>query len=385
MQKSNFDFYLLIVFFVFAFSQNNFPIVLIHGFMGWGRDELSGYYYWGGNYDLESELKQNHYEVYTVSVGPISTNYDRAIEVFYQIKGGQLDYGEKRSTALNTEQLPKSKIYDGFYNNWDSNNPIHIIAHSQGGQTAKMLEKLLTSVDKHESSYLLANSLTGWIASITTISTPHNGSTLIPIMSSMLEISLSLIPYYYGINIDLFNNYYNFDLEHWGLNKVKGENIITYYQRISNSKIMNPKNNCTWDLSLEGAMLFNSQYKTDSLTYYFTYSTSSTKLSSDSHTHTPTKETAFRHWPTAKLMGTYNDVLNPSWYENDGIVNTVSMSHPFGEKNKPLDENLKAGVWQIGKTYHMDHTKILGHGATDEEWNKILTFYKEHLYLLYSL
>ena len=65
MQKSNFDFYLLIVFFVFAFSQNNFPIVLIHGFMGWGRDELSGYYYWGGNYDLESELKQNHYEVYT--------------------------------------------------------------------------------------------------------------------------------------------------------------------------------------------------------------------------------------------------------------------------------------------------------------------------------
>ena len=24
------------------------PIVFIHGFMGWGRDEMPGYYYWGG-------------------------------------------------------------------------------------------------------------------------------------------------------------------------------------------------------------------------------------------------------------------------------------------------------------------------------------------------
>ena len=385
MQKNYFFFYLFSVFFAFCFNQNNHPVVLIHGFMGWGREELGGYYYWGGNYDLEAELKQDNYEVYSVSVGPISTNYDRAIEVFYQIKGGQLDYGEKRSKYLNTEQSPKNKSYDGFFKNWDSSNPIHIIAHSQGGQTAKMLEQLLTSSDQHESSYLLKNKLNGWIASITTISTPHNGSTLIPIMSNILDISLGIIPYYYGINIDLFNNYYNFDLEHWGLNKMKGENIITYYRRISNSKVMDPKNNCTWDLSPEGSMLFNAQYKTDPLTYYFTFSTSSTRLSSDSLTHTPTKETALRHWPTAKLMGTYTEALNQSWYENDGIVNTVSMSHPFGEKNKPLHKNLEAGIWQIGKTYHMDHTKILGHGANVEEWNTILTFYKEHFALLYSL
>ena len=30
----------------FIFSQNQYPIVLIHGFMGWGTDEMGGYKYW---------------------------------------------------------------------------------------------------------------------------------------------------------------------------------------------------------------------------------------------------------------------------------------------------------------------------------------------------
>ena len=40
------------------FSQNTYPIILIHGFLGWGRDEMSGYYYWGGKTDLESEFSK---------------------------------------------------------------------------------------------------------------------------------------------------------------------------------------------------------------------------------------------------------------------------------------------------------------------------------------
>ena len=78
-------------------AQNNCPIILIHGFLGWGREEMEGYYYWGGRTDLEAVLRKEGYEVYTVSVGPISTNFDRAIEAFYQIKGGQLDYGNDKA------------------------------------------------------------------------------------------------------------------------------------------------------------------------------------------------------------------------------------------------------------------------------------------------
>ena len=43
-------FYLFIPFSILE-AKNNYPIVLIHGFIGWGPEEMGGYNYWGGNYD----------------------------------------------------------------------------------------------------------------------------------------------------------------------------------------------------------------------------------------------------------------------------------------------------------------------------------------------
>ena len=39
---------------VTAYCQNTDPVILIHGFLGWGREEMAGYYYWGGLMDLEA-------------------------------------------------------------------------------------------------------------------------------------------------------------------------------------------------------------------------------------------------------------------------------------------------------------------------------------------
>ena len=74
-------------------AQNNYPIVLIHGFFGWGNEEMGNYRYWGGNKDIQKLLEENGFKVFNVSVGPISSNWDRAIEIYYQLKGGQTDYG----------------------------------------------------------------------------------------------------------------------------------------------------------------------------------------------------------------------------------------------------------------------------------------------------
>jgi len=37
-------------------ASNNNPIILIHGFLGWGRDEISNTKYWGGSNDIEAYL-----------------------------------------------------------------------------------------------------------------------------------------------------------------------------------------------------------------------------------------------------------------------------------------------------------------------------------------
>ena len=89
-------FYLFILI-TFLNANAKTPIILMHGFIGWGRDEMNGYDYWGGTIDLESYLISEGFQVYTVSMGPISSNWDRAIEAFYQIKGGQVNYGLKHS------------------------------------------------------------------------------------------------------------------------------------------------------------------------------------------------------------------------------------------------------------------------------------------------
>lgn len=39
---------LLILFMSSLFAQNNYPIVPVHGFLGWGPQEMVGYKYWGG-------------------------------------------------------------------------------------------------------------------------------------------------------------------------------------------------------------------------------------------------------------------------------------------------------------------------------------------------
>ena len=91
-------------------GQNDFPIVLIHGFFGWGNDEMGNYSYWGGHDNLQKTLEDNGYRVFNVSVGPISSNWDRAIEVYYQLKGGQVDYGYGHSKKYGLIQKPIDKV-----------------------------------------------------------------------------------------------------------------------------------------------------------------------------------------------------------------------------------------------------------------------------------
>ena len=50
------SFLICLLFYTNVFCQNAYPIILIHGFLGWGRDEMSGYYYWGGKTDLETGI-----------------------------------------------------------------------------------------------------------------------------------------------------------------------------------------------------------------------------------------------------------------------------------------------------------------------------------------
>ncbi|MFP5394161.1 MAG: esterase/lipase family protein, partial [Gammaproteobacteria bacterium] len=144
-----------------ANAANNYPIVLVHGFLGFGPDQFkeSGFKYWGGFDDLIDHMSQGgKHTVMAATVGPISSSWDRAAELFYQIKGGCVDYGSSHSArfaAYGALRQPEGKCWAAdpadnphhyplaLYPQWDARHPIHLLGHSQGGQTIRALIQLL--------------------------------------------------------------------------------------------------------------------------------------------------------------------------------------------------------------------------------------------------
>ncbi len=384
-----------------SFAQNNYPIVLIHGFMGWGPGEMGEYNYWGGEKDFILSLQDKGYTVFEVSVGPVSSNWERAVECYYQIKGGQVDYGELHSKKFNVIRKPLGKNYKGVYPIWDSENPIHIIGHSMGGQTGRMLQYLLSTefyVDEEnkikEKSNLLGLIQSKMIKSITSISTPHDGTTLTEIVTK----TIPFLQYFLGVAGIIGNSYYNFDLEHFNFYKNKDESWLGYIDRMRNHNAWRTKNISSWDLSLDGAKQLNSFLQSSPEIYYFSFVTSTTQKNTDSPYHSPVSGTPIMIKTRSKLMGIrsgywYDGSKTDSlWFENDGIVNTISMYGPTNGINGPdpivkydSRDLLIPGQWYWIKISDMDHWSIIGHMGDSERIKKSEKYFLNHAERLKNL
>jgi len=392
---------IIIVFLVIdqnIFANNKAPIVLVHGFLGWGKDEIENINYWGGANDIEAYLQSKGYTVFSVSVGPISSNYDCAVETFFQIKGGQLDYGKKHSEKYGLIQRPKGKVYKGLFPEWDNNNPIHLIGYSFGGQTIRMLHHLLkTKVDfeNKTQNILLDNNLDNWVKSITTMSTPLNGATIADITSKLIPFSDNIMPI---INV-MSTDYYDLDLYQWGLNKKETESLFGYMNRLIQNNAWNTTNSIAYDATLAGAKNINNLVSIDPSVYYFSYSTSCSKKDPSTGFHIPQESLSLANYPLCYLMGRINIKsdenlkTDSTWFENDGTVNTISMVRPFTGDNGPepmkkieKGEKPEPGVWNFMGEYNLDHKNFIGFFIDGKEMiDDMMTRFENHAALLYSL
>ena len=382
-------------------GQNDFPIVLIHGFFGWGDDEMGNYSYWGGHNNLQKTLEDNGYRVFNVSVGPISSNWDRAIEVYYQLKGGQVDYGYGHSKKYGLIQKPIDKVYKGLYPEWDKDHPVHLIGHSMGGQTARMLQYLLEAEvfedasDKNkEKSKLLGESNRGWISSVTSLATPHDGSTLADIVTK----TFPFVQYFIGLAGVVGTNFYNFDLSQWNLIRGPDETWSSYVSRMRTHKAWDTKNISAWDLSLEGAAELNSYLNASPDIYYFSFVFSATSKDELTGYHLPNKDVFLLIRSRAKLLGSKivfksdGSETDSTWWENDGIVNVRSMKGPTSGQNGPdpivpfvKSDPLMQGQWYSFDKINLDHYQSVGHMLSKEKRKMLDTIYINHAKLLLSL
>ena len=86
-----------------------------------------------------------------------------------------------------------------------------------------------------------------------------------------------------------------------------------------------------------------------------------------------------------KLKGTTQGgyVVDESWFENDGLVNTVSALAPSSAPSTQyVAGNVSKGIWNVMPIYQGDHMSLQG-GMT--KINDVKPFYVEHLSMINSL
>ncbi|XP_039115326.1 lipase-like [Dioscorea cayenensis subsp. rotundata] len=349
------------------------PIVLVHGIFGFGKGRLGGLSYFAG-----AEMKDDH--VLVPDLGSLTSIYDRARELFYYLKGGRVDYGEEHSRACGHSRF--GRVYDqGHYPIWDDQHPIHVVGHSAGAQVIRVLQQMLA--DKAFEGY--ENTNEDWVLSVTSLSgalngttrtyfdgmQPEDGRTMKPI--SLLQLCRIGVIVYDWLNISWLKKYYNFGFDHFEMEWRKAGVSGLADLLLGNS---GPFASGDWilpDLTLQGSLNLNSNLQTFPNTFYFSYATKRTRkffgvtLPSSLLGIHPLlfirvlQMTQWRHPSDVPLP--YKGYRDEDWEDNDGALNTISMTHPRIPVEHPshfIDDDsechpLQPGIWYYNKIVEADH------------------------------
>lgn len=416
-------------------QKNDYPVVLVHGNAGWGRDEVGviPYYlqgmddilYWGGYIDLQEELNAKGFRVFTGVVGPFSSNWDRACELYAYITGGTVDYGKAHSDRYGHDRY--GRTFDGLYEDWGDQssegiNKIHLIGHSQGGQTVRLMVQLLEegmkseveavlgpnptteeikkAVDKGDLSKLFTGMhCNDWVASVSTFATPNDGTTLAD-LSLFVDDTVGLFAQVFGslTGADSLGPV-DLKLDQWGLTQKDGESNSDFIRRALGSELFSvgggaSKDFSNYDLSTLGGREMNKWVKDQPNVYYFSRSFNASKRALLGYNQIPyipyMNPTMYASGTAIGAYLNYLTGITSAWLPNDGIVNTISENGPkLGRSYDNIVDfsgtNPQIGKWNAFKImYKTDHEDIVGRDTSDA-MGDLMEFYTDYMEMLQSL
>ena len=286
--------------------------------------------------------------IFAVRVGLWLTDFERAIQVFYRVKGGQEDFGVYRPDLCGCRFNRYGRKHKGRFKEWDENNPITLISHSQGSGTCLYLQILLEKnndptsefynllVDENGKPYKTSAK---WIRNYLTIAASHNGSTILHFFSSLKDGNLT-----YGPN-DYFFLFFNFLFQFivGAHNFGKKYNIpfianffdpnIDHRDNSSLEKLIINKKNCSYlqALAVNSVYERNKQFSYSKHINYQHIKASTTFKDGDFQT--PYFVTGILFSISAYIIGHTTDVKEfmfdnfdaKEWRENDGATSTISQ------------------------------------------------------------
>jgi len=369
--------------------KNEYPVVLVHGMFGWGSNEgiNSIAPYWGATTgSMVNYLVDNGYDCYAASVGPLSSAWDQACELYAQLTGSRVDYGSAHSSEKGHKRYGRS--YDKpLFEGWgEDGKKIHLIGHSFGGNAVRLLTYLLTYGCEEEMnacenpSPLFEGGHEDWIATCTTICTPLNGTTAYNVAShrsliKLMKIIATLWAATFGRSI-ANGTVVDFHLEQFGLCDIPGDpdgKADPFLEAVP--RFLNTTDSVDYGLSLKDCKELNEMIETSSDVYYFSVAYDCTQKSSRGK-YIPKNIDfillgVFSDWITG--MGSFTDEdsgteIDESWMPNDGLVNVKSALYPFDEAHKDYDaKSVEKGVWNVLPVRKGDHGTPIGLFADKSE------------------
>ncbi|MDR0884502.1 MAG: lipase [Oscillospiraceae bacterium] len=372
------------------------PVVLVHGFAGWGEEDgLSSLFsYWGlTSGQLVQTMADNGYEGYQASVGPFSSAWDRACELYAQLAGGRVDYGEAHAKEHGHNRYGRS--YEAFFD-WSASKKVNLIGHSFGGVTVRLFAQLCVegaaaeraATPADQLSPLFSGTLGGRVNSITTLASPHNGVTGGTTNdSSGVDWNISALLGGALGSSHLLSAFYDPQLDHFGIT-TRRVKISQLSQHLAQwQSFTKGTDNASYDLSVHGAYLLNQFIKTQPDITYFSYTGNATNLDAATGNYLPQNDMFLPFLPFAKAIGaqtpfTSQDgiVVDATWRQSDGLVPVVSGLYPFGEAHQTFNAaSIPAGIWNVMPTEEgWDHLDFVGSiGARDQD--RLFAFYLTHL------
>ncbi len=351
--------------------------IFVHGLSGWGSydKQYQRMPYWGmTGGDLMKYLRSQGFSCYAASVAPEGSAWDRACELYAQLTGTVTDYGKAHSELYGHERFGPDFTGRPLIPDWESGKKLVLLGHSFGGATIRLFSELLANGSAEEQAATKAEELSPFflggqgerLHALVTLAAPTNGTTAYDLyQDENFDVSSVEVSRWDNLWGDFFSNRKQAERD--------GRSEDDY---------------AAFDMYIDHALAMNVRISTLPGTYYFAVPCSATEAADGVQRPIRAKmEAMFRR--SSARMGAYTGrtaggfVIDESWQENDGLVNTVSAMAPLDAPETAYDpEHIEAGVWQVLPVYYGDHMSLQG-GMTKR--NNIRPFYLELLETIDSL
>lgn len=331
-------------------AMSRLTYIFVHGLSGWGSYDAAYRWipYWGMRCgDLIAFLREKGFECYAASVAPTGSAWDRACELYAQLAGTRVDYGEVHSQTFHHERYGRDFSGCPLIPAWNDGTKLVLLGHSFGGTTVRLFSELLAHGDTKEQHAVPARELSpffaggraGCIHSLVTLASPMNGTTA-------------------------YNLFEDPSFDPAGVHVPRRSRMLARMMAIGTSPKRDGRDEQDYadhDMHLDRAGELNRRMAVLPDIYYFSVPCSLTEKAQDG-TYRPKRGMEPLFVLRANQIGAYigrtagGITVDESWRENDGLVNTSSARFPTGAPFQQLNrDHIQPGIWNVFPTVKGDH------------------------------